>query len=137
MPALSADRNTQQRDGVLFGFPVATNVKIYAGSIVMLNASGYATKGAAATGQICVGRAEEQIDNTGGANGANTIAVMSGVYKFANSAAGDAITIAEIGDNCYIVDDQTVAKTDGTGARSVAGRIVGVDADGIWVRMGL
>lgn len=137
MTVLTADRNTPLKSGVLFSFPVATNVKIFSGSIVMLNATGYATKGAAATGQICVGRAEDQADNTGGADGAKAITVMSGVYKFANSAAGDAITIAEIGDNCYIVDDQTVAKTDGTGARSVAGRIVGVDTDGVWVRMGL
>jgi len=32
------------------------------------------------------------------------------------------------------VDDQTVALTDGTGARSRAGIIAGVDSDGVWVQ---
>jgi hypothetical protein len=32
------------------------------------------------------------------------------------------------------VDDQTVAKTDGTGARSVAGKVFDVDSGGVWVR---
>lgn len=137
MAALTQDRNTHSKAGELFSFGVATNIKIYAGGIVMLNASGYATKGAAATGQICAGRAEEQVDNTGGADAAKAVTVRSGVFKFANSSGGDAIAIAEIGDTCYIADDQTVAKTDGTGTRSAAGKIVGVDADGVWVRMGL
>lgn len=137
MPALTADRNTPYREGGQYQFPMAANARIYAGGIVMLNATGYATKGAVATGQICVGRAEEQEDNTGGAAGDKAVSVRSGVYKYANSAATDAITIAEIGDNCFIIDDQTVAKTDGTGTRSVAGRVVGVESDGVWVRMGL
>lgn len=136
MTALTADRNTPNREGELFSFPVATNIKIYGGSIVMLNATGYATKGAVATGQIAAGRAEDLADNTGGADGAVSVSVRAGVFKFANSAAGDLITIAEVGDNCYIVDDQTVAKTDGTATRSIAGKIVGVDSDGVWVRMG-
>ncbi len=132
MTALAADRNTPVRDGVLFSFPVAATTKIYAGAIVMLNAAGDATKGATATGQISAGRADELVDNTGAA-GAKTVKVRKGVFRWANSAAGDAITKAEIGDNCYIVDDQTVAKTDGTATRSVAGKIVDVDADGVWV----
>ena len=33
----------------------------------------------------------------------------------------------------YIVDDETVAKTDGTATRSAAGKVVGLDSDGVWV----
>ncbi|MFB0515162.1 MAG: hypothetical protein ACETWG_00985, partial [Candidatus Neomarinimicrobiota bacterium] len=36
----------------------------------------------------------------------------------------------------YIVDDQTVAKTDGTGTRSPAGFIEDVDSNGVWVLVG-
>jgi hypothetical protein len=32
-----------------------------------------------------------------------------------------------------VVDDQTVAKTNGSSSRSVAGIIRDVDADGVWV----
>ena len=55
--------------------------------------------------------------------------------SFANSSAGDLITIADIGKACFIVDDQTVAKTDGTGTRSRAGIVDGIEASGgVWVR---
>ena len=43
---------------------------------------------------------------------------------------------ADVGADCYIVDDQTVAKTNGTNTRSVAGKIIAVDADGVWVKLG-
>ena len=39
--------------------------------------------------------------------------------RFANSAAADAITLADVGADCYMVDDQTVAKTHGGNTRSV------------------
>ena len=47
--------------------------------------------------------------------------------------SADAITLADVGSDCYIVDDQTVAKTNGTNTRSVAGKVFDVDADGVWV----
>lgn len=135
MTALAADRNTPTREGEMLSVGVATNIKIYGGAIVMKNAAGYATKGATATGQICLGRAEDLVDNTGGADGAKSVSVRAGVFKWANSAAGDLITIADVGNACYIVDDQTVAKTDAAGTRSAAGKIVAVDSDGVWVQM--
>ena len=61
----------------------------------------------------------------------------AGVFRFENSSAGDAITRAEIGDDCYIVDDQTVAKTDGTDTRSLADKVDDVDANGVWVKVGI
>lgn len=134
MAALTADRNTIARDGQIFSYPVAAGVKIYAGSLVMLDASGNAKPGATATGQVAVGRARALADNTMGAAGDISVEVEQGVFQWANSSAGDAITRAEIGDTCYIVDDQTVAKTDGTGTRSAAGKVVDVDSVGVWVK---
>lgn len=135
MTALAKDRNTVARDGKTFGFGVAAAAKIYAGALVALTATGYATPGAVSTTLTAVGRAEEQVDNTGGADGAVTVKVRKGVFRFANSAAADEITIAEIGDDCFIVDDQTVAKTNGTATRSIAGKVVDVDAQGVWVEI--
>lgn len=134
MTALASDRDTPSRDGNIFSYPVAAAKKIYAGSLVMLDASGNMVPGATATGQIAVGRAREFVDNSAGSAGDLACEVEQGAFRWANSAAGDAIAAAEIGDLCYIVDDQTVAKTDGTGTRSVAGTIVDVDADGVWVK---
>ena len=59
----------------------------------------------------------------------------AGVFAFANSAAADEIADSDAGSDCYIVDDNTVALTDGTPTRSVAGKIVRVDDDGVWVRI--
>lgn len=110
-------------------------MKIWGGSLIMRNAAGYLTKGATATGCVGVGRAEKTVDNTAGANGALSVEYRIGLFLFANSAAGDLITIADIGKLCYIVDDQTVAKTDGTATRSRAGIVDGLEANGaVWVR---
>lgn len=134
---LTADRNTARRAGTDFSAPVAAATKIYAGGIVCLDASGNATPGAAATTLTPVGRAKATVDNTGAA-GVLSVEVERGVFKYANSAAADLITRAEIGDVCYIVDDATVAKTNGGSTRSRAGLICDVDADGqVWVELGL
>ena len=100
----------------------------------MRNAAGYLTKGATATGSFGVGVAQDQIDNSAGIAGALTCKYAPGVWRFANSAAGDLIVLADIGAKCWIVDDQTVAKTNGTATRSPAGIIENVDATGVWVR---
>ena len=61
--------------------------------------------------------------------------VRRGVFQFQNSSAGDLIALANLGADCYIVDDQTVALTNGTNTRSVAGKIRDVDAGGVWVEI--
>lgn len=133
--ALSAARNTPERTGDVLGYPVKGSTKVYQGGLTVLNA-GYAAPGSAATGLVAVGRAEETVDNSSGADGAVTIKVKRGTFKFANSASGDLIAQADVGNDCYIVDDQTVAKTSNTNTRSVAGKIVAVDSDGVWVKVG-
>lgn len=134
MTALTKGRTTPQRAGDINDGPVAAAQLIYAGAIVMRNAAGFLVKGATATGLIGVGRAEELVDNSAGADGDAVLRVRPGIFAYANSAAGDLLTAADIGKACFAVDDQTVAKTDGTGTRSKAGTITRVDADGVWVR---
>jgi hypothetical protein len=134
MVALTGERNTRLRIGDLRMEPMAATVKIWSGSLVMRNAAGFLTKGATATGCVGVGRAEKTVDNTGAA-GAASLEYRVGTFLFANSAAGDLITIADIGKACFIVDDQTVAKTDATATRSRAGIVDAVEATGVWVRM--
>jgi hypothetical protein len=136
MAAATADRNTAAREGASFSDPVAAATKIFAGTIVVLNAAGNAVPGLTALNLVVRGRARELADNSAGAAGDINVDSESGVFRFGNSAAGDAITRAEIGDDCYIVDDQTVAKTDGGGTRSKAGKIIDVDAVGVFVRLG-
>lgn len=135
MSALTKDRNTLEKSGSLRADPILASTVIFAGSLVCLNAAGYAVPGATATTLKARGRAEEAVDNSAGANGALSVKTKKGVFVFANSAGGDEITIADVENTCYIVDDQTVAKTDGSSTRSVAGKIVSVDASGIAVEI--
>ena len=125
--ALTADRNTARAEGDLLVQGMAASVAVFAGALIMRNAAGYLTKGATATGSVGVGRAEER--RTGGASaGDERLRVRPGSYWFKNSTSTDAITVAEIGDVCFIVDDEQVAKTSGTNTRSPAGFIKDVDA---------
>lgn len=136
MAALTTARNTSERTGDVFGVPVKAAVKPIQGGIAVLNA-GYAAPGTVATTLIALGRFEETVDNSAGANGDLSVRIKRGIFKFGNSAAGDLIAQADVGADCYIVDDQTVAKTNGTSTRSRAGKIVAVDSDGVWVQIGL
>lgn len=133
--ALAKDRNTYRRDGIHNSDPVAAAVKIYAGGLVQLNAAGDAVPASATIANVTRGIAQEQVDNTTGLAGDVHVTTRKGVYCLANSGGADEITRAEIGDDCYVVDDETVAKTDNTGARPVAGVIEDVDASGVWVRI--
>lgn len=136
MAALTAPRNTR-RWGESFRLvepPVKAATTIFQGSLVVRDA-GFCAPGRTATGLIALGRAEETVVNSGAA-GAKNCKVLQGVFPFANSAAGDLIAQADVGAQCFIVDDQTVAKTNGGATRSVAGIVEAVDAEGVWVRIG-
>lgn len=133
MSATSAERNTKRRNGDRLSLPAAAS-KVLAGTIVVINAAGFAEAATTATGKKAAGVAEETVDNSAGSAGDLQVPVRRGVFQFANSASTDAIALTEIGSTCYLVDNQTVAKTDGTGTRSAAGIVRDVDADGVWVQ---
>lgn len=134
MVALAASRNTLRRDTGRQSHPVKAATSVYQGGIVCLDASGWAVPGAVATTLKTIGCAEETVVNSG-ANGDKSVKLRRGTFRFGNSAAGDLIARADIGASCYIVDDQTVAKTNGTSTRSIAGTIRDVDALGVWVEI--
>ena len=135
MAPLIRDRNTPRAEGDFLYHPLAAGVVIYAGAQVCLDAAGNLVPGGEATTLTAAGRAEERVDNTGGASGDKSARVRRGVFRWDYSAAADEITRADIGAAAYVVDDQTVARTDGTGTRSAAGIIRDVDAQGVWVKV--
>lgn len=134
MVALTSDRNTPRADGDLREGPVAAATTIFAGAYVMRDAAGNIVQGKTAAGLVGLGRAERRIDNSTGAAGDLTAYYRPGIYRYANSAAADEITSADVGNLAYAVDDQTVAKTNGGATRSPAGIIDSVDTQGVWVR---
>jgi hypothetical protein len=131
MPALTRD-TPRLRVGEIKGkkrLPVATATTIYAGSLVMVNAGGFAVTGAAATGQFAAGVAAQGVVNSG-ANGALFVEVDEGDFEFASGTAGDALTVANYGDQVFIIDDDTVGATNGGATRSAAGTCIGLTING-------
>lgn len=103
MANATAAREDDRQDGVLVLYPVKTASKIYKGTLVSVDSTGYAKRAAAADKRV-VGVAYETVDNTG-ANGALNIRVWAtGSFTFATTGA----TQANVGDAVYVTDDQTV-----------------------------
>ena len=122
---LTAGRNTVEiQDGKTLVLPVKANTKIYEGSLVVLDVNGHATPGSTDEGLLAAGRAEEFVDNTNGANGAKTVKVRRGVFKWNNDDTNP-VTEQDILKDCYIKDDETVTML-ATGA-SVAGKVIRLD----------
>lgn len=140
MTATTTERNTKKlgssSEPEVLSLPVAAATPILKGTIVCDNGSGYATPGVTSTTLIVVGIADESVDNSAGAAGALNVPVRRGCFRFENSSAGDAIAIAERFDECWLVDNQTVAKTSGSSTRVRAGIIFDVDSYGVWVLVG-
>lgn len=133
MTATTEGRNTKRRTGDKLSVVPNSGAVIYAGTLVtLLTATGLAVPGGTASAGPVVGVATETI--TG--DGVKATDLEKGIFKFANSAAADLIAKADIGATCYVVDNQTVAKTDNSAARKAAGKIIDVDADGVWVEVG-
>jgi len=131
MTALSQDKQTEYTDGVLLGFPVDDGDTIYGGAFVCVNADGYAVPGADTAGLIFEGIATQQVDNSAGLDGAKTVVLRRrGLIKAAIAAA----TQANVGDNVFLVDDQTVGLAATTTNDIFCGVIAGyIDTTHVWV----
>lgn len=130
--ALSKDRATPRRANVDNHDPIAAGALVFAGAILMLNAAGDAVPGSTALNLTPRGVAQENVDNSSGGAGAQSVSSMKGCFRFKNDGS---ITRADIGATTYVVDDETVAKTDGASTRSALGSITDVDASGVWVEI--
>ena len=131
MAALTADRSTPAREGVLITAGVKAGAKIYAGALVVKAAGGYAEPGKKAANLVVLGRAEESVTG-GAADGDVKVKVRRGVFAWGNSSGAGAIDASLVGESAaYIADDQTVTKT--AAGATAAGKIVAVDSEGVWV----
>lgn len=127
MTALAKDRKADELPGKLLSYPVAASSLIYGGAMVGVNASGNAVKASADATLVIPGVCDIQADNSSGAAGDIRVRVRPGIFAMNNSAGGDAIAAGNREQLCYVVDDNTVALTDGGGTRPVAGVIKSID----------
>jgi len=139
MTALAADRSTIEKHSpaaMQHEQGVAASAVIFNGALLVVDANGFIAPGTATTGLVAAGSALEGVDNSGGANGDLNVKFRSGIFKYVNDGA-TAVVQADVGSDCFILDDQTVSG-DGTG-RSRAGMVYKLDvaADvggaGVWV----
>lgn len=121
----------------LFAQPVLAATHLYQGALLALTQAGYLVPASADASLHVVGVAEDESDNSAGSSGDLTNVPVRGAFYFANSGTTDAVTDADAGRRCYVVDDTTVARTSNGGARPVAGIVEGVDANGVLVSVGM
>ncbi len=133
MTAMSQARSLIEIEGVFSEAPMKGATTILQGALVV-SESGLAVPGKTAASLTVLGMARETVVNSG-ADGARKIPFKRGIFKFFNLGA-DAVVAGDVGKDCYVVDDQTVAKTSNTNARSVAGKVMAVESDGVFVRVG-
>lgn len=128
--ALSAARQTPRLvPPAAVGYLQASNT-IYQGAMMAVS-GGYAVPAADATGYMVVGCAHATTINDGRDYSATRTAIgLRGIFRWAN---GGAFTDANIGQICYVQDDQTVTTAAAATYDIPAGIIVDVDASGVWV----
>ena len=120
------------RTGVKRAYPMAAATSLHVNAVAVL-AAGLAIGLADATGtEKCAGVVTFAVSNPGAA-GAMRVEVEAGEHKF---ASGD-IVAADVGATAYFVDDSTISKSHDTNSRPIAGKIIQVDDDGVWVELGV
>jgi hypothetical protein len=118
MTALTQDRKTPfdgERNTI--EIPVYAGEVIYLGALVVIGSDGYARAGAIGAGNLLAGVSDgdhrngnSTVDNTNGSSGDLYVRVTRrGVFEFVCSG----LTIADVGKEVFIVDDQTVSLTPG------------------------
>lgn len=132
MTALTENRYTKHRDGLVTAHPVKAAAHIFKGSLVCADSTGYAVPGADSAGLTFLGVALEEADNGAGASGDLLVRVQtSGVLSFSKSGT---ITQADLGAALYIVDDQTVGLSATTTNDIACGRLEALDGSDVWLR---
>ncbi len=122
-------------------YGIAANTRIFKGSILALDSAGRVIPATTlALGAVRgIGVASAAYDNRtgselGGLADAVDVEVEYGVFSAANSAGSDAVTVAHVGQMCFLVDDDTVA-INSLGTRAPAGIVTEVRGGMVYVEM--
>lgn len=138
MTAAAADRILSRfGDGAVenLELPMGASTTIYRGTMIALDQSGYAFPATGSLVRRAVGVSTEGKANAGAA-GAKTIRVERGCFGFVSTSGDDAITIADIGSVCYVLDDQTVSRSSQNGTLPYAGRVARIENSLVFVEVG-
>lgn len=130
---------TEIRDGELMPIPLLAAAVILQGTFAVVDGTGHgiASDDVGGADQICLGIWDHSAENTG-ANGDLLGLVHRNKQFLVRNSTVDPVTQADFGIQVYVEDNQTIAKTDGAGTRSLAGRFMGFDTqfdDCVWVEI--
>lgn len=108
--AVSSNQLIKRQDECRANYPVEESTHIYQGTLVFLNAAGYADDDAAAGVNKFGGVAIEEADNSSGADGdVNVECFTEGVFEL----TGSGFSQASVGQKAFATDNFTVAIGDG------------------------
>ncbi|MEG2445822.1 MAG: hypothetical protein RSA22_03985 [Acinetobacter sp.] len=130
---------TEVRDGELIPIPLLATALVLQGTFAVIDSTGHgiASDDVGGENQICLGVWDGSTENTG-ANGDVWGLVRRNKQFLVRNSSTDPVAQANFGVQVYIQDNQTIAKTDGVGTRSLAGRFMGFDTqfeDCVWVEI--
>jgi hypothetical protein len=130
MSAIAEARNTPELNG-LGSLPSAIAVKndeiLFAGTMLATDATPEVVNAADTAGLVMIGRCEADVDNS---SDGETVSPEMGCFKYENDASNPVV----VGDKvCYVKDNQTVCATAGSTHKVVAGLVIAVESDGVWV----
>lgn len=124
MAALTEDRKAFQYAGN--EIELVANEVIYAGAMIQVTSAGKAAN-ATNAGEAVIGVAAH------GAKADAAVRILkSGVFGFVNDSGDGKIALANIGDACYALDNQTVTLTANN---ATVGTVFGFDGDTVLVKI--
>ena len=116
--------NEVYNGGRIIVVPVKADTKINEASLVALDVNGLASEAVKGAGITVIGRSEQYVDNSEGADGAVMINVKRGTFVWENDEA-DPVEEKDVMKQCYILNSKTVTMTSET--NSVAGKVIGLE----------
>ena len=130
---------TEMRDGELIPVPLKAGAVVLVGTFALVDDTGFAVASTAAIAatQKVMGVGDSSADNTDGESGDVQACVRRKKQFLFRNSTTDAVTQAELGEDVFVEDNQTVAKTTGAGL-PVAGKFMGFDTqftDCVWVEI--
>jgi len=133
MTALAADRRVDYVAGGSSRYRVAkvgAGAKIFKGALIARNAAGFAKPAQNLLGWRVIGIAQEQVDNTSGADGALEVKYLTATtFRMLNDGTSPITQANLYVGQAYVKDDQTVQASSGTGG-VVAGIPESIELDG-------
>lgn len=142
MSALAAHRTDFENKGPIIntiGYKAKAGKVFYNGAQVAVDATGYLVPAAATAGLRVAGCCDlgnkDHIDTTGTSDGDVQITVLSGVFPMHIGTSTDAVTQADLLNDVYVLDDNTISRLPGAG-RPISGQLIRIVGSLAWVGMG-